>query len=343
MVIFEICNIFAEKIELLYMKILGMGNALVDVLIRLNDDNILSELDLPKGSMQLIDQQKREEIFRKIEGHTISLATGGSASNTILALSKLGTNPGFIGKVGDDEYGHFYVKEIDEVGVTPHFFKEEMPSGTAMTLITPDGERTFGTYLGAAANLQATELQEDVFSSYKLFYVEGYLINNFALIEKAMKIAKTQGLMIAIDLASYNVVEAYKDSFLSLIKEYVDIVFANEEEARALTGKEPEEAVKILASMTRIAVVKVGAEGSFVMQGSDLVKVLAVKAQMLDATAAGDFYAAGFLYGIIKNAGLEQCGSIGSLLASNVISIVGTKLPEDTWVKIRSRITEILN
>ncbi len=334
-----LCVNFLESI----MKILGMGNALVDVLIRLNDDNILNELELPKGSMQLIDQQKREEIFRVVDGFATSLATGGSASNTILALSKMGVNSGFIGKVGDDEYGNFYIKEIGEAGVTPHFFHENLPSGTAMTLITPDGERTFGTYLGAAADLQAGELQENTFLPYKIFYVEGYLINNFSLIEKAMKIAKAQGAMIAIDLASYNVVEANKDPFLALIDKYVDVVFANEEEARMLTGEKPEDAVKILASMTEIAVVKIGAEGSYIMQGDSLIKVPAIKTEMIDATAAGDFYAAGFFYGMVHAAGLEQCGRIGSLLASNVISVVGTKLTEDVWTKIRLGAAEILN
>ncbi|MDR1369485.1 MAG: adenosine kinase [Dysgonamonadaceae bacterium] len=325
------------------MKILGMGNALVDVLIRLNDDNVLNELELPKGSMQLIDQHKREKIFRTVDGYNTSLATGGSASNTILALSKMGVDSGFIGKVGDDEYGRFYVREIGEAGVTPHFYRENSPSGTAMTLITPDGERTFGTYLGAAADLQANELQENVFLAYRIFYVEGYLINNYSLIEKAMQMAKAQGLMIAIDLASYNVVEANRDSFLTLIREYVDIVFANKEEARMLTGKESEEAVKELASMTRIAVVKVGSDGSFVMKGEDLVKIPAIETQMVDATAAGDFFAAGFFYGMIHQAGLEQCGRIGSLLASNVIKVVGTKLSEEVWDKIRLGASEILN
>lgn len=325
------------------MKILGMGNALVDVLVRLNSDNILKELELPKGSMQLIDQNKREEIFQVVRGFDTSLATGGSASNTILALSKMGVDSGFIGKVGNDEYGHFYIKEIDEAGVTPHFIREDAPSGTAMTLITPDGERTFGTYLGAAADLQANELEKQTFFPYKIFYVEGYLVYNYSLIESAMKMAKEQGLMIAIDLASYNVVEDNKDSFMHLIKEYVDVVFANEEEARMLTGKDPEEAVKVLALETQIAVVKIGANGSFIMQKDTLVKVPAVKAQMIDATAAGDFYAAGFFYGIINHAGLEQSGHIGSLLAANVIQVVGTKLSENTWNEIRLGVAKILS
>jgi sugar/nucleoside kinase (ribokinase family) len=207
------------------MRILGIGNALVDVLIRLKNDNILNELELPKGSMQLIDQIKREKIFRAVDGFEISLASGGSVSNTILALSKMGVDSGFIGKVGNDEYGNFYIKEIENAGVTSYFSQKNAPSGTAMTLITPDGERTFGTYLGAAADLQVNEIRNQTFLPYGIFYVEGYLVNNYSLIEGAMKMAKQQGLMIAIDLASYNVVEENKESFLNQIPEYLDNVF----------------------------------------------------------------------------------------------------------------------
>ena len=325
------------------MKILGMGNALVDVLVKLRDDSALKELELPKGSMQLIDQEKREEIFVKVCDLNIQLATGGSASNTMLALSNMGIESGFIGKVGSDEYGEFYVKEIRLAGVIPHFFSEKAPSGTAMTLITPDGERTFGTYLGAAANLIAGELQEDIFRSYKYFYIEGYLVQNYELIETAMKIAKNLDCTVAIDLASYNIVEENREFLQKLIREYVDIVFANEEEAKALTGKSAEEAVKILASETQIAIVKIGSQGSLVMQGDQLIKVPAFKAQMIDATAAGDFYAAGFFYGMVHSVDLERCAKIGSLLASNVIQVVGTKLSDNCWEQIRSEAKEILN
>ncbi len=325
------------------MKILGMGNALVDVLVRLNDDNVLKELELPKGSMQLIDETKRKKIFERIDGYDISLATGGSASNTMLALARMGADVGFIGKVGSDQYGKFYIDEIREAGVKPYFFSEDALSGTAMTLITPDGERTFGTFLGAASGLESKDLQQDVFLPYNLFYVEGYLIFNFELIENAMKIAKSLGAKVAVDLASYNVVESNREQFMKLIHKYVDVVFANEEEARMLTGKDPYEAVRMLAANTEIAVVKVGAEGSYIMRGETLVQVPAIKTQMIDATAAGDFYAAGFFYGMIHNAGLEQCGRIGSLLASNVIQIVGTKLSENVWEEIRSGAKNILN
>lgn len=325
------------------MKILGMGNALVDVLAVLDSENLLAELNLPKGSMQLIDENQRTNIFDKLSGINLQMATGGAASNTTLALAKLGVECGFIGKVGTDNYGDFYVNEIKNAGVTPHFIIKEAPSGTAMTLITPDGERTFGTYLGIASELSDKELQNDIFQQYEYFYIEGYLVQNYALIENAVKMAKMLGIKVAIDLASYNVVEANKDFLTELITNYVDIVFANEEEAKALTGKSAEEAVWDIAKITDIAIVKIGSKGSLIIKDGQLVKAPAFEAQMIDATAAGDFYAAGFFYGLINNATIKQSAQIGSLLASNVIEVVGTKLPEDRWTKIRDRAKAILN
>jgi Sugar kinases, ribokinase family len=326
------------------MKILGIGNALVDILAIINNEQLLEELNLPKGSMQLIDRDKRELIFSKLSDLKLSMATGGSASNTSLALSNMGIFSGFIGKIGDDEYGEFYTEELKKAGIVPHFIKEKgAASGTAMTLITPDGERTFGTYLGIAAELSEKELNPEIFKDYHFFYVEGYLVQNYALIEQALRIAKMQGLKIAIDLASYNVVESNKDFLLDLISNYVDVVFANEEEAKALTGKNAEEAVWDIASLTEIAVVKIGASGSLIVKDRELFSVEAFKAELQDATAAGDFYAAGFLYGLVKNASVPQCGKLGSLLASKVIEVVGTKLSNECWEKIRTDAKIILN
>jgi len=325
------------------MKILGMGNALVDILALMKSDELLTELNLPKGSMTLIDQDKRTYIFDKIENLEKEMTTGGSASNTSLALAKMGIQTGFIGKVGSDQYGAFYIDEITKTGIIPHFITENAPSGTAIALISPDAERTFGTYLGAAANLTQEELEADIFKSYNYFYIEGYLVQNYALIEHAVKMAKLHGLKIAIDLASYNVVEANREFLEKIIVEYVDIVFANEEEARALTGKPAEEAVREIAEYVEIAIVKIGEKGSLIANRENVVYVPAYKANFIDATAAGDYYAAGFFYGLFKDANLEQCGKIGSLLASNIVETVGTKLTEDCWIKIKNKTIEILN
>jgi sugar/nucleoside kinase (ribokinase family) len=318
------------------MKLLGMGNALVDILAKLNDDNLLNELSLPKGSMNLIDLHTRNLILEKINQVNIKMTTGGSAGNTSLALRKMGISVGFIGKIGKDREGEFYFKEFEDAGVQSHFIHDDNSTGTATVLITPDGERTFGTYLGVASELKKQDLQADVFRQYTHFYIEGYLVQNHDLIEGALATAKSLGLTTALDLASYNVVEAEKDFLLELIDKYVDIVFANETEAKALTGKSPEEAVHEIAGMTSIAVVKTGGDGSWIKKGEELVYVPVEKIIPCDTTAAGDYYAAGFFYGLANNGTLEQCAQIGSILAFEIIQVVGTKLPESTWRNIRT-------
>lgn len=325
------------------MKILGMGNALVDVLAKLDSDNILAELNLPKGSMQLIDENKRNHIFNRIEGLQQKLTAGGCASNTLAALAKMGVYTGFIGKIGDDQYGRFYKDDVSGIGVNTHLIEEQAASGTAMALISPDGERTFGTYLGISAQLSSSDLTQDTFQQYNYFYVEGYLVQNYELIESAMRIAKEKGLKVAIDAASYNVVEENRDFFLKLIDQYVDIIFANEEEAKALTLQQPEEAVKTLAGKVEIAVVKTGAKGALVMRDGKQVTVPALPAQLVDATAAGDFFAAGFLYGLAQGESLEKCARLGTLFASNIIEVIGTRLDENSWKKIRSGAKKIVS
>jgi len=325
------------------MKILGMGNALVDVLAKLNADTTLSELNLPKGSMQLIDETKRNHIFEVISEMPQKLTAGGCASNTLAALARMGLTSGFIGKIGDDNYGKFYKEDVQGIGVTTHLIEEKAASGTAMALISPDGERTFGTYLGVSGELSSDNLDTEIFSRYNYFYVEGYLVQNYDLIESAMRLAKSLGLKVAIDAASYNVVEDNRAFFLQLIDQYVDIIFANEEEAKALTQLPPEEAIRALSQNVEIAVVKVGSKGAYAMRDGELVKVPALTADVIDATAAGDFFAAGFLYGLSLEKPMRECAQLGSLFASQVIQVIGTRLDDKTWEKIKADVKKIVS
>lgn len=239
-------------------KIIGMGNALVDILITLKDDTLLHKMDLPKGSMQLIDDNKLKHINQEFADISRHMATGGSAANTILALSRLGASVGFIGKIGNDECGNFFRDNLHENGIEDKLQTGNLPSGIASAFITPDGERTFGTYLGAASNLRAEDITLDMFKGYTYLYIEGYLVQDHEMILRAIELAKEAGLQICLDMASYNVVEADKEFFTLLINKYVDILFANEEEAKTFTGKEPEEALETLAKMCSIAILKVG-------------------------------------------------------------------------------------
>ena len=216
-------------------KIIGLGNALVDVLATLKDDTLLDEMGLPKGSMQLIDDAKLQQINTKFSQMKTHLATGGSAGNAILGLACLGAATGFIGKVGNDNYGEFFRENLQKNKIEDKLLtSDRLPSGVASTFISPDGERTFGTYLGAAASLRAEELTLDMFKGYAYLFIEGYLVQDHEMILHAIELAKEAGLQICLDMASYNIVANDLEFFSLLINKYVDIVFANEEEAKSL-------------------------------------------------------------------------------------------------------------
>ena len=242
-------------------KILGMGNALTDILLQIDNDSLLTSLNLLKGGMQLINAERMTEISAAVNNFDSKMATGGSASNTINGIARLGLEAGFVGKVGKDDIGEFFSKDSLSNGVTPHLLKSETPSGRCTVLVSPDTERTLCTFLGAACELEASDLNPEMFSGYDIFHIEGYLVQNHELIRTAVKMAKESGLMVSVDLASYNVVETNLDFLNEIVTNYVDIVFANEEEAKAFTGNEPETALNIIAELCQIAIVKVGKEG----------------------------------------------------------------------------------
>jgi sugar/nucleoside kinase (ribokinase family) len=316
-------------------KVLGIGNALVDMLIRLENEELLKELNLAKGSMQLVDKDFKDLVFSKTEHLNKTQASGGSAANTIHGLASLGIETAYIGKVGKDELGEFFISDLKRNHIKPLLKYSKTGTGLASALISPDSERTFGTYLGAAVEVSANDLETSLFAGYKYFHIEGYLVFNTALVETALKMAKAKNMTVSLDLASYNVVEANRDFLTEMIRNYVDVVFANEEEAKAFTGKNPEEALKEIATMCSIAVVKIGKNGSLIQQGSDSYSVGAIASKVIDTTGAGDLYAAGFIYGLTKGLSLALCGHIGALLAGKVIEVIGAKIPDCDWDTIK--------
>jgi len=320
--------------EIRRKSVLGIGNALIDVLISITDDSVLEKFGLPKGSMTLVDAILSSEIKKETKNSTRSIQTGGSAANTIHGIAKLGGRCGYIGKISDDEFGNFYLEDFKKNQINTHFYFSETGTGHATGLISPDSERTFGTYLGAAMELTAEEMSHEIFKDYGILHIEGYLVQNRALIETAMRIAKENGLLVSIDMASFNIVEANLDFLHDMIGKYVDIVFANEDEAKALTGKNPEEALSEIAKMCQIAVVKIGEHGSLIQSGERVISINAISAKSIDTTGAGDIYASGFLYALSENLDLEVAGKIGSLLAGNVVEVMGAKIPEETWNKL---------
>jgi len=211
-----------------------------------------------------------------------------------------------------------------------------------MALVSPDSERTFGTYLGAAIALSPDDLTPELFDGYNIAYIEGYLVQNHDLIRKAVSLAQEAGLTIALDLASYNVVESNFDFLEEIISEYVDIIFANEEEAKAFTGTDPEDAVAELANLCEIAVVKIGAKGSLIQRQDDLIRIQAAEGKCIDTTGAGDLYTAGFFHGYAQGLPLETCGKIASIVAGKVISVYGARMEDGIWDDIKKEIKAII-
>ena len=316
-------------------KFLGLGNALVDILVQLPNDAKLFELNLSKGSMQLVDAERMQSILAQTEGLPRTLAAGGSAANTIHGLANLGMSTAFIGKVGDDSFGQAFANDMTQNGITPIMLKGNAESGRALAFITPDSERTFAVYLGAAIEMTPNDLNPSLFSGYTHFHIEGYLVQNHGLVRKAVELAKQSGCSISLDLA-YNVVEENLDFLREIVENYVDIVFANEEEAKAFTGKMPVEALNELGKLADIAVVKLGADGSIIKQGETTYEVGVIEVSSIDTTGAGDLYAAGFLYGLSKGLSLLKCGEIGAILSGHVIEVLGPKMDGTRWSKVRS-------
>ena len=300
-------------------RVIGIGNALTDMLVNLRTDNVLTRYQLAKGSMSLVDTRLQTEISKSVAGLPYSLSLGGSAGNTIRAMARLGASVGFIGKVGTDKTGDFFVQALENLRIEPVVFRGKERSGKCVSLVSADGERTMVTYLGAALELGAAELRPEIFDGYDCLYVEGYLVQNHELIRTAARMAKERGLQVAIDLASFNVVAENVGFLRELVRDWVDIVFANEEEAKAFTGEEePINALQAISELTSLAVVKIGTRGALI-----------------------NFYAAGFLYGLCEGLTLRQCGTIGAITAGKVIEVVGTTFGEEAWEEIGRYVTKV--
>ena len=324
-------------------KIIGIGNALTDMLVNLRNNDILEQYNLARGSMSLVDSQLQTAISKSVAGLPYSLSLGGSAGNTIRAMACMGCQTGFIGKVGHDTTGDFFVQALENLGIAPVIFRGTERSGKCVSLISPDGERTLVTHLGAALELSATEINPSIFDGYDCLYIEGYLVQDHTLLRHTIATAKACGLKIAIDLASFNVVAENLDFLREIVAEYVDILFANEDEAKSFTGEaEPVNALQAISEICVLVIVKIGMRGALIKHGGEVVHVgIMAAAKRVDTTGAGDFYAAGFMTGLCRGLSLRQCGTIGAIAAGKVIEIVGTTFDEERWNDLRRLVHKV--
>ena len=324
-------------------SILGIGNALTDVLAILPDEELLRTYHLPKGSMQHVDMETGDRIWAALKPLGVKYVPGGSAANTITCTAIFGMPSGYIGKIGEDELGLLFKSTMEQYGVKARMLYGTKSSGRCMVFITgANAERTFADYMGSALEMGPDDLRPEDFEGYDYFHIEGYLVQNQELISRAARLAKAAGCKISIDMASYNVVESNDAFFHNLVENYVDIVFANESEAKAFTKLEPREAIDELAKHCEIAVVKVGKAGSMVRCGDEFHYIDPWPATPIDATGAGDTYAAGFLYAHSLGMPLRVCGEIGSIIAAKVVEVIGTKIDIPRWRDAKQEIRALI-
>jgi sugar/nucleoside kinase (ribokinase family) len=320
-------------------KVLGVGSPMLDVLVNV-PDSFLSEIGAQKGGMELVDSVTLEKILSKTSAKQM-LVPGGSSANTIIGLAELGMDTAFLGKIGNDKQGRFYKERYQAIGgdITRFKVNEKVPTGRCLSLITPDSERTMRTDLGAAATMVMEEITAMDFDDITHLHAEGYMLFNKDLMIHVLQLAKKNSCTVSLDLSSFGVVDASMGILPDILGKYVDIVFANEDEAKAFCGEDdPEKAVKAMAEYSQAVAVKLGRKGSIIRCRRNTVRVNADVVDAVDTTGAGDLWQAGFLYGFLKGMPIELCGKFGSVLGSEVVKVVGASIPEGKWDEIRRRI-----
>jgi sugar/nucleoside kinase (ribokinase family) len=309
--------------------VVGVGSAIVDIIARCDDD-FLDAYGLPKGHMRLVGASESDRLYSRM-GPAVEVS-GGSAANTCSGIASFGGRVAFVGRIADDPFGKIFTHDVRSVGVT--FENPPAPDGAptarCLILVTPDGERTMTTYLGAAAEFGCSELRQDLIESARVTYLEGYLFDPPAAksaFHEAARIAATAGRKVALSLSDAFCVERHRSAFRSFIRGGVDVVFCNEGEVLALYETSSlEEACASLREECELAVVTRGGNGSRIITPSEVIDVPVERVEhVVDTTGAGDLYAAGFLFGYANGRDLRACGQLASLAAAEIVSHIGPR------------------
>ncbi len=308
------------------MKILGIGNAIVDVISKV-DDNFIVKNNLTKSTMKLVNEVEFKKLLSslKIE-ETVS---GGSVANSIVGLSQLGNKVGFIGKVSDDELGNKYEEGLKKENVK-YFYskkKERIPTGTCLILITPDSERTMVTFLGTAGKINEDDIDENAVKNSEILFLEGYLWDEGEP-KKAFEKAINNSNKVAMSLSDQFCVERHKSHFLDLVRNKLDITFANEQEIMSLIDvKEFEDVINFAKKIKKLIIITRGDKGAVAINNNEVTECSAKKnLKIKDLTGAGDLFAGGFLHGLINNKSIKESLQTGTDMSSKVIQIIGARL-----------------
>ena len=311
-------------------KILGIGNAIVDVLAKV-DDEFLKKNNLTKGSMKLINQSEFEDFKKNIKIEKI--VAGGSVANTMAGIAHLRGNPSFIGKINSDNFGEIYRKSLQDINVNFSYLEknEDLSTGASIILITPDSERTMCTYLGISSHLSANDINENNIINHELIFLEGYLWDkgiSEQMFKHAISIAKKNKVKIAMSLSDIFCVTRHKQDFNNLLKNDLDILIGNENEINELANKKNLlDSINKLKELNKLIVITRSENGSVAIKNNEIVNCNSIKVnKVLDLTGAGDLFAAGFLKEYLDNSDIKKCLETGSMLASKIIQKIGARL-----------------
>ena len=311
--------------------IVGIGHPLLDTTVRVSED-FLSNHGLSKGGMTLVSEEKVKALLSEAGRDGRAVSPGGSAANAVAVAARMGSTAAFTGMVGDDEYGLMYGTLTSEDGVEPRLAKGRHHQGVCLVLITPDGERTLVTHLGAAQHFGKDDVGLGVLEDAKALHIEGYLLDNEVLAETLFHMAeeaRRRGILVSLDAGDAGIIKRHGTAFRKLVEEYADVVFFNEDEAEAYTGLEPREAAAKLHEHVATAVVKLGGEGSVIVDGDGTYEIPPVRVDVVNTNGAGDAYAGAFLACLVKGEDVRRAGEKASAVAAKVVSQAGARLSED--------------
>lgn len=316
----------------------GIGNALIDIMAEVDNDALLKKFSFAKGSQEHVDKKVFDEFYQELSLSGARFIPGGATANTICALASLGYKTAFIGAVGDDEHGKMFEEDLRRAGVYRDLIRKEGDTGKVLHIKTPDKVKTVIGYTGVNEHLGKEDFNDKYFSSYSHLLIDGYLTPNEDLMKVLESLSDLQHAKVVLDLSSSHIAEGYREYLKHFIKNRVDILFANDLEAFSYTGNEPEKGIKSMAKDCEMVVIKKGDKGSLIQRGNEFYPIPAAPANATETTGAGDLYAAGFLYGLLKNYHLTHCGKIGAFLASKVLEVEGGRLSYEQWREIQKMI-----
>ena len=317
--------------------VISICNALVDILMEVTDED-LAKLDIRKGVMHLVDEDQQTALLGHFKDHHLNIELGGSAMNATRSLASMGAKTAFVGMIGQDDFGRKITTRLKELGIVNRLTDTTQSTGSSAILITPDGERTMNTCLGASSLYGESIVPHEDIKAAKILHFAGYqwsTDNQRKAIEAAIKTAKENATIISFDVADPFICETFREPLIEVIEKDADIVFANRDEVRSLYEMDEESAARKIASFGCVAAIKLGADGAMIAKEGEVFKVAPVPTNVMDTTAAGDMFAAGFLYGYAKDASLEVCGQMGATLASDVISRLGAVVSDDALYRVK--------